>query len=142
MIDRNIEGKVLDYCKENEIGVIVYRPMQKGLLTAKLTRERIQNLPESDDRRTYPYFQEPDLTASLELAEGLYPIAKRSGRTVAQLAIAWTLRQPQVTAAIVGARRPSQAEEVALAGEWVLSQEDISAIDRLLEKRQKTLNLT
>jgi len=111
--------------------------MQKGLLTGKFTRERVQNLPEDDHRRRDPRFQEPELSANLKLVEDLRSIAEKSGRTVAQLAIAWVLRRPGVTAAIVGARRPSQIEETVVAGDWVLSKEDIAAIDMLLEKREK-----
>ena len=141
MLDRSIEDKMLDYCRQNNMGVIVYSPMQQGLLSGKFTRERLQNLPPGDLRHRDPHFQEPQFSANLELAEGLYPIARKSGRTVAQLAIAWVLRRPEVTAAIVGARRPSQIEETVLAGNWVLSGEDISAIDRLIDKRERALNL-
>lgn len=141
MLDRNIEDKMLDYCRQNNMGVIVYSPMQQGLLSGKFTRERLQNLPAGDLRHRDPHFQEPEFSANLELAEGLHPIARKSGRTVAQLAIAWVLRRPELTAAIVGARRPSQIEETVLAGDWVLSAEDISAIDRLIDKRERALNL-
>ena len=141
MLERDIEDKMLDYCRENNMGIIVYSPMQQGLLSGKFTRERLQNLPAGDLRHRDPHFQEPQFSANLELAEGLYPIAQKSGRTVAQLAIAWVLRRPEVTAAIVGTRRPSQIEETVLAGNWVLSGEDISAVDRLIDKRERALNL-
>jgi len=141
MLERGIEGKILDYCRENNMGVIVYTPMQQGLLSGKFTRERLQNLPAGDLRHRDPHFQEPQFSANLELAEGLYPIAQKSSRTVAQLAIAWVLRRPEVTAAIVGARRPSQIEETVLAGNWVLSEADISAIEQLIDKRERALNL-
>nr|MBC8450399.1 aldo/keto reductase [Chloroflexota bacterium] len=65
------------------------------------------------------------------------PIAERYGRTLAQLAIAWVLRRPEVTAAIVGARRPSQIEGTAPAGDWELSAEDIAAMDALLAEREQ-----
>ncbi len=141
MLERGIEDKILDYCRENNMGVIVYTPMQQGLLSGKFTRERLQNLPAGDLRHRDPHFQEPQFSANLELAEGLYPIAQKSSRTVAQLAIAWVLRRTEVTAAIVGARRPSQIEETVLAGNWVLSEEDISAIEQLIDKRERALNL-
>lgn len=139
MVERGIEEELLDYCAANDIGVIVYSPMQKALFTGKVTREWVQNLPHDDHRREDPHFQEPKLSANLEVVEGLRSMAQKSGRTVAQLAIAWVLRRPEVTAAIVGARRPSQIEETVLAGEWVLSKEDIAAIQMLLDKRQKAL---
>ncbi len=137
MLERGIEKKILPYCSANNIGVVTYSPMQKGLLTGKFTRERVKNLPEDDHRRRDPRFQEPELSANLKLVEHLRSIAEKSGRTVAQLAIAWVLRRPEVTAAIVGARRPSQIEETVVAGDWMLSKEDIAAIDVLLEKSQK-----
>lgn len=137
MLERGIEGKILQYCSANNIGVIVYSPMQKGLLTGKFTRERVQNLPEDDHRRIDPRFQEPELSVNLKLVEDLRPITEKSGRTLAQLAIAWVLRHPEVTAAIVGARRPSQIEETVVAGDWVLSKEDAAAIEALLDRRQK-----
>jgi len=142
MLERLIEEKFLEYCSANNTGVIVYSPMQKGLLTGKFNRERVQNLPEDDHRRRDPRFQEPELSANLKLVEELRSIAENSGRTVAQLAITWVLWRPEVTAAIVGARRPSQIEETVVAGEWVLSEEHIAAIEALLDKRQKALNLS
>jgi aryl-alcohol dehydrogenase-like predicted oxidoreductase len=137
MLERGIEDKILQYCSENNIGVIVYSPMQKGLLTGKFTRERVRNLPEDDHRRRDPRFQEPELSANLRLVEDLRSIAGKRGITLAQLAIAWVLRRPEVTAAIVGARRTSQIEETVVAGDWVLSKEDIAVIKTLLDRRQK-----
>jgi len=96
-------------------------------------------LPQNDHRRGDAHFQEPELSINLELVEGLSAIAEKKGKTVAQLAIAWVLRRTEVTAAIVGTRRPSQIEETVLAGNWSLSKEDIAAVDRLLEKRKQTL---
>ncbi len=142
MLERGVEEKLLDYCSTNNIGVIVYSPMQKGLLTGKFTRERVQNLAEDDHRREDRHFQEPELGANITLVEGLHSIAGKSGKTVAQLAIAWVLRRSEVTAAIVGARHPSQIKETVAAGEWELFNGDIAAIDKLLQERQKTLNLS
>ncbi|MFQ5794344.1 MAG: aldo/keto reductase [Candidatus Bipolaricaulia bacterium] len=136
MLRRGIEAELLDYCAANDIGVIPYSPMQKGLLTGKFTRERAQNLPENDHRREDPRFHEPELSANLELVENLSAMAEKHGRTVAQLAIAWVLQRPEITAAIVGARRPSQIEETVVAGDWMLTQEDLDAIEKLLAKRQ------
>ncbi len=140
MIERDIEEELLDYCTVNNIGVIGYSPMQKGLLTGRFTRERVQNLPEDDHRRGDSHFQEPELSANLELVEGLRSVAEKNGRTIAQLAIAWVLWHPEVTAAIVGARHPSQIEETVVSGDWILSGEDIHAIDMLLKRRQETLH--
>jgi aryl-alcohol dehydrogenase-like predicted oxidoreductase len=139
MIVRGVEDELLAFCAANDIGVIVYSPMQAGLLTGKFSRERVASLPDEDWRKRRNHFQEPDLSANLALVEGLRPIAERNGRTLAQLAIAWVLRRPEVTAAIVGARRPSQIEETVAAGDWVLSAEDLAAIDALLAKREQAL---
>ena len=140
MIERGVEEELLAHCAANDIGVIVYSPMQTGLLTGKYTRERIARLPDDDWRKhRSDHFQEPALSANLELVEALRPIAERQGRTVAQLAIAWVLHRPEVTAAIVGARRPSQVEETAPAGDWLLSAEDIAEMDTLLAKREQAL---
>jgi aryl-alcohol dehydrogenase-like predicted oxidoreductase len=139
MLQRDVEEELLPYCAAHDIGVITYSPMQSGLLTAKFTKERAVHLPDNDWRKRDPYFREPELSANLALVEKLRPIAERNGRTVAQLAIAWVLRRPEVTAAIVGARRPSQIEETARAGDWVLSAEDIAEIDALLAGHEQAL---
>jgi aryl-alcohol dehydrogenase-like predicted oxidoreductase len=141
VIRREVEERLLEYCAEHNIGVITYSPMERGLLTGKFTKERVQNLPDDDHRRGDSRFQEPELSANLELVEGLRGIVEKRGRTVGQLAIAWILRRPEVTAAIVGARHPYQIEETVAAGDWVLSRGDLAAIDKLLGKRQKALKL-
>ena len=140
MMTRGSEGDLLDYCAANHIGVIAYSPMQKGLLTGKITREWVGQLAMDDHRRNDPQFQEPLLGANLELVEGLREIAAKRGKTVAQLAIAWVLRREEVTAAIVGARKPSQIAETIGAADWELSPDEIASVDRLLEKRDRGAN--
>ncbi len=139
MLRREVEHEILPYCAAHEIGVIVYSPMQKGLLTGKVTRDWIEGLPESDHRTRDSRFQPPQLDPNLQLVEGLRAIAEAAGRTLPQLAIAWTLRRPEVTAAIVGARRPGQIEETAQAADWELSEAEIEAIDELLAEREESL---
>jgi aryl-alcohol dehydrogenase-like predicted oxidoreductase len=140
MLERDVESQLLPYCAANNIGVIVYSPMQTGLLTGKFTRERIASLPEDDWRKDRnPHFQEPALSANLALVERLRPIAERYGKSVAELAIAWVLRRPEVTAAIVGVRRPSHIEETIGAGDWNLSPEVIAEIETLLAERERAL---
>lgn len=136
MLHREAEDELLGYCARNNIGVVAYSPMQRGLLTGKFSQERLAALPLDDHRRRNPDFQEPRFTATLELVEHLKEIAERNGRTLAQLAISWVLRRPEVTAAIVGARRPRQITETAPASDWNLSEEDIEAIEKLLAERQ------
>jgi aryl-alcohol dehydrogenase-like predicted oxidoreductase len=139
MLERSVEKELLTYCAANNIGVIAYSPMQAGLLTGKFTRERVHNLPANDWRRRNKHFQEPTLSVNLEFVDSLRPIAARNGKTLAQLANAWVLRRPEVTAAIVGARRPSQIEETVAAGDWILSAEDTAQIESLLVEREKAL---
>jgi aryl-alcohol dehydrogenase-like predicted oxidoreductase len=140
MVLCGIEAEILPFCAANNIGVIVYSPMQAGLLTGKMTRERVAQLPADDWRKVKsPPFQEPELSINLDLVEALRPMAARNGRSVGELAVAWVLRRPEVTAAIVGARRPAQIEEIVGAGEWHLTAEDIAAVDLLLSKRDQQL---
>jgi aryl-alcohol dehydrogenase-like predicted oxidoreductase len=141
ILERGIENRILDYCMQSNIGVIAYSPMQQGLLTGKFSKERLQNLPAKDVRHKMPHFQEPQFSANLELADGLYSIAEKNDCTVAQLAIAWVLRRPEVTAAIVGTRRPSQIKETVLAGDLKISEDAISAINKLIAKRDEALNI-
>ncbi len=137
MIERRIESEILDYCKKHRMGVIVYSPLQQGILTGAL--KSADELDDIDFRRNNPHFNEPELSLNLELVEGLEPIAEKHGRSVAQVAIAWVLRRPEVTSALNGARATSEIEDSILAGDFELPQEDITAIDKLLEKRQKKM---
>lgn len=139
MLHREVEDGVLNYCAQNNIGVLAYSPMQRGLLAGKFSKRRLLALAPDDHRRKNPDFQEPQFTATLQFVDKLRPIAKRNGKTLAQLAIAWVLRRPEVTAAIVGARRPAQIIETAPASDWNLSEEDIEEIEKLLANRQKKL---
>jgi aryl-alcohol dehydrogenase-like predicted oxidoreductase len=140
MLHREVEEELLDFCGQNDIGVVVYSPMQRGLLTGKFDAKRVANLPEGDHRKENPDFQHPQFEATMQLVEQLKPIAERNSRTLAQLAISWVLRWPEVTAAIVGARRPDQVAETAQASDWDLSKEDIDQIEQLLAERQAKIN--
>lgn len=134
MIKRDVEAEILPYCAEQNIGVVVYSPMQAGLLTGRFTRERAANLPADDWRKNDPEFNEPRLGRNLALVENLNKIAARKSQSVGNLAIAWTLHHPAVTAAIVGARRPRQIEETVHAGELKLTDQDLAEIKALLEE--------
>jgi len=139
MLLREIEKDVLPFCYENKIGVIVYWALMAGLLSGKFTKERASSLGDDDWRQGRYYFTEPALGATLSLVEGLRRIADRNGRTVAQLSIAWVLRRPEVTGAILGARRPSQIQETIAAADWNLSDEDLAEVELLLEERKRRL---
>ena len=109
--------------------------MQMGLLTGAFTRERAASLPADDVRMRNPLFTEPALSRNLALVEGLRPLAERNGRSLAELAVAWVLRRPEVTAAIVGGRRPGQVAEIAAAADWQLTPADLMEIDALLARQ-------
>jgi len=129
LIRREIEAEVLPYCMQQGIGVIVYAPMASGLLTGAMTAERAALLPADDWRKRSPEFNEPHLSRNLALAERLRAVGRRLGRTPGEVAIAWTLRNPAVTGAIVGARNEKQAEGVMRAAELRLSNEDVVEIE-------------
>jgi aryl-alcohol dehydrogenase-like predicted oxidoreductase len=137
MLHREVEEELLGYCAQNDIGVVAYSPMQRGLLTGKFSKERFDALALDDHRRKSSDFLEPQFSATLQFVDELRPIAERNGRTLAQLAVSWVLRRPEVTAAIVGARRPEQIEETYSASDWDLNREDIDEIEQLLAKRQE-----
>jgi aryl-alcohol dehydrogenase-like predicted oxidoreductase len=129
IVSPEIEESILPYCLENNIGVIVYSPMKSGLLTGAMTKERVANLPADDFRRRALAFQEPNLTRNLKLVEVLKEIGDRYGRTPGEVAIAWTLNNPAVTAAIVGMRSPQQVDGVIGALDFRLSHEEVKQID-------------
>ncbi len=134
MISPEIEESILPYCGANNIGVLAYSPMKSGLLAGTMTRERVAAFPADDFRRRTPNFQEPLLSRNLELAELLRAIGQRHGRTPGEVAIAWVLRRPEVTAAIVGMRSAKQVEGVIGAAEFRLSAAEIAEIQSFREK--------
>src|SRR5258707_15520145 len=104
IIRRKVEESILPHCLKNGIGVISYAPMASGLLTGAMTRERAAALPADDFRSRNPEFKEPRLSKNIELVERLRQVGTRHKRTPGEVAIAWTLRHPEITAAIVAAR--------------------------------------
>ena len=133
MLRRDIEPDTLPYCQKNNIGVIVYSPMQSGLLTGAWTKERHAALPADDWRREKnKQFQEPLFSRNLRLVELLRVIGGKHGKSPGEVAIAWTLREPAVTAAIVGARKPGQLSELISAASWRLSAAEVSEIECFL----------
>lgn len=132
MLKRDIEAQIVPWCIANKVGILAYSPMQAGLLTGAFTRERATALSSDDWRSRSPFFTEPQLSVNLRIVDGLRPIAKRLGITVAQLALAWVLRLDVVTSAIAGARRPEQIQETVQAGSVALSDDVIAEIETLL----------
>jgi aryl-alcohol dehydrogenase-like predicted oxidoreductase len=134
MLRREVEESILPYCREHDIGVIAYSPMQSGLLTGAWTKERLAALPADDWRREKnKHFQEPLFSRNLRLVELLRRIGGRHGRTPGEVAVAWVLRHPAVTGAIVGARRPGQLGELIGAADWRLTPAEADEIDTFLK---------
>jgi aryl-alcohol dehydrogenase-like predicted oxidoreductase len=127
---RDIEKEILPFCGENHIGVIVYSPMQAGILSGRMSRERIQNLPPSDWRRNNDQFKEPLLSRNLALQDSLGKIGEKYGHSAGAAALAWVLRREEVTGAIVGLRHPDQVDSLIAAGEFRLSKEEIEELEQ------------
>jgi aryl-alcohol dehydrogenase-like predicted oxidoreductase len=129
LLSRGVERDILPYCRQHDIGVIVYSPMYSGLLTGAMTRERIAAMPQDDWRTRDAEFQEPQLSRNLELVERLRAVGKRHGRSPGEVAIAWTRHNPAVTAAIVGGRSPKQVEGIIGAADFSLTDDEVRAIE-------------
>ncbi len=128
LIRRSTAEQLLPWCVSHGCGVIVYSPMQSGLLTDRFTAERVGALAEDDWRRRSELFQEPNLSRNLALRDALRPLAERRGVPVAAVAVAWTLAWPGVTGAIVGARSPAQVNGWVRAGAVELTPSDLDEI--------------
>jgi len=133
LVHREVAEEVLPFCQREGIGVIVYSPMASGLLTGAMTRERIASLPEDDWRKHDEDFNEPNLSANLALVENLRAVGRRHGTTPGPVAVAWTLRDPVVTGAIVGARKPQQVNEMTMAAEIRLTPEEFNELETDVE---------
>ncbi len=127
-IRRDVAAAELPWCAGHGTGVIVYSPMQTGLLTGTFTEERARSLSAEDWRSRSEHFTGERLRRNLALAGALAPIAERHGTTVAAVAVAWTLAWPGVTAAIVGARRPSQVDGWLPAAGLELTAADLDEV--------------
>jgi aryl-alcohol dehydrogenase-like predicted oxidoreductase len=130
LLRREVEAEVLPHCRATGVGVIAYSPMQSGLLTGTWTRERVAALPADDWRREKnKWFQEPQFTRVLGLVDVLRAVGEPHGRSPGEVAIAWVLRNPAVTGAIVGARRPGQLPALLGAADWKLSDDEAATIE-------------
>lgn len=132
LLNREIEADVLPYCEQCRIGVFIYSPLGSGLLSGTMTRERLASLPADDWRPRWPDFQEPRISASLELVDKVGLVAERLGRAIGEVAVAWTLRLPSVTAATVGFRRPAQVDALVGAADLELTADDLAEIEASL----------
>jgi aryl-alcohol dehydrogenase-like predicted oxidoreductase len=134
MINRSAGGDVIPWCAEHGTGVIAYSPMQSGLLTGRFTRERAESLGHDDWRSQSDEFTEPRLSRNLDLQEALRPVAEPHGVAPAAVAVAWTLRWPGVTGAIVGARSPAQVDGWLPAAKLTLSADDLAELAAAIER--------
>ncbi len=135
LLRRRIEAEILPYCQAHHVGVIVYSPMQAGLLTGKMTRERVASFAADDWRRGNPEFQEPKFSQNQRLVDALRAVGERYGRRPGEVAVAWVLRHPAVSGAIVGFRRPQQVEEIAGAAGLKLTDADAAEIEAAIPAR-------
>lgn len=143
MLMRQVEDEILPFCSQNGIGTLVYSPMHNGLLSGKMTRERIAGLPATDWRvNMNPAFKEPNLSRNLALVDLLREIGSRHDCSAGEVAVAWTLRDPAVTGAIVGVRRADQVEGLLAALEFRLSEDEIEEIRALLPASVEMMQLS
>ncbi|HEV2132613.1 MAG TPA: aldo/keto reductase, partial [Longimicrobiaceae bacterium] len=133
LIRREVAEAEIPWCAEHGTGVIVYSPMQSGLLTEKWTMNRVNALAPDDWRRGSSHFQSPNVERNLALRDALGPIAERHGASIATVAVAWTLAWPGVTGAIVGARTPEQVDGWIDAASLELTEEDLDEVARAIE---------
>ncbi len=132
LIQRDAGADVIPWAAAHDTGVIVYSPMQSGLLTDDFSAERVARLAPDDWRRRSPNFQPPALGRNLALRDALRPVAARHGVTISAVAVAWTLAWPGVTGAIVGARNAAQVDGWILAGPLLLTPQDLDEIGRAI----------
>jgi len=139
MIARDIEAEILPFCQTTNVGVVCYSPMGKGLLTGRFTANRVAALSDKDHRTKDPRFQSPQLEINLEFVQKLDTLARSLNWSVTDVAIAWTLRRPELTSAIVGARSPEQIEQTVTAGDRVLDEAGVATIAAALQDRELKL---
>jgi aryl-alcohol dehydrogenase-like predicted oxidoreductase len=135
-IERSVEKEILPFCQQHNIGVIVYSPMQSGLLTGAMTKERVANMPADDWRKGDAEFQEPRISRNLALAELFREIGAQHGRSAGEVALAWTLRHPALTAAIVGGRNARQVDGIIGAMTFRLNNDEIDQIEQWVKKNR------
>lgn len=135
MVNRGIEAELLPFCRRNNVGVIVYSPLQRGVLTGKFKPDH--KFAQEDHRADQPHFNPENIERINKFLDSIRPIAEAYKATLGQLVLAWTIKQPGISAAIAGARDAVQAEENAKAALLDLSETSIKEINA----RLKTLEL-
>jgi aryl-alcohol dehydrogenase-like predicted oxidoreductase len=137
MLNRTAEAEILPFCKQHGIGVINYSPMHSGLLTGAMTKERVAAFPKDDFRRNAKNYQEPFLSRNLAVADLLKEIGARHNVTAGVVAVAWTLYNPAITAAIVGGRNAKQVEGTIPAATFRLTEPEYAEINAFLAKQNQ-----
>lgn len=133
MLQREIEADVLPWCVRNNVSVMVYWPLMKGLLAGKLDRDH--KFDPRDGRQKYPMFQGEEWQKNQDFLDQLRPIARDRNVSVAQVVLNWTIQRPGITVALCGAKRPDQIRDNAAAMQWKLTPEEITSIDRAIAAR-------
>lgn len=138
MMQREIELEQLPWCLENQVSVICYWPLMKGLLAGHLPRDHV--FEARDGRQKYPMFHGDEWQKTQDFLDVLRPIAAEAGKTVAQLVINWTIQQPGITAALCGAKRPEQIRDNAGGMNWRLSPEQLARVNAAIAARGPTVS--
>lgn len=131
MVNRGIEEDIIPYCIKNNVGILAYSPLQRGLLTGKVTPD--YRFKDDDHRKDNPFFTIENRKRVMKLIDEIKPIADKYGMTVSQLVINWTVNRPGITAALIGTRSVKQAEENFSSLNYSISGEDIEAINMAVE---------
>jgi aryl-alcohol dehydrogenase-like predicted oxidoreductase len=138
MLQREIEEDILPWCIEQQVSLVVYWPLMKGLLVGKLPRDH--KFDPADGRAKYPMFQGEEWQKNQDLVDELREVGREAGKSVAEVVINWTIHRPGITTALCGAKRPEQLRENAGALGWRLSAAQLAAIDRALAARGKAVS--
>jgi len=137
LIQRKIEPEILPYCRAQGISVIVYSPLERGLLAGAVPPERV--FPEGDHRATHKFFTPENRRRVLDALDAVRPIAEAHGATLAQVVINWTILEPGITAALVGARNADQSMQNAKALTFLLANDERAAIRRAFDATSKAM---
>jgi len=133
MLQREIEQDILPWCVAQQVSLVIYWPLMKGLLAGKLPRDHV--FAPGDGRAKYPMFQGEEWQKTQDMIDALRAIAAECGKTVAQVVINWTIHQPGITVALCGAKRAEQARDNAGGADWRLTPAQRAAIDEALRVR-------